>query len=613
MILLMSDLEKILKTLPKLPGVYLMKGKRAQILYVGKAKALAKRVRGYFQAGGETTPKIRSLVSQIVDIETIVTGSELEALILENNLIKRHRPKYNVILRDDKNYPMLRLSLKDDYPRLEKVRRIQKDDALYFGPYVPAGGLHEMLKLLRRIFPLPNCSIDIDGRLERPCIEFEIKRCLAPCTGNQSQQDYRRMIDQLILFLRGKDKTLVRSLRSLMEKRAAALDFESAARLRDQVRQVERALQEQRITSAKMEDIDVIALARENESIDIQILFIRAGKMIGKKDFFLEGLAETSDDALCTAFLQRFYHKEVIIPPSIMLPCVLRDKVLLESWLSERRGEGVNLHTPKRGKGAALIRLAEENAESALRVHLQIRSGDKSLLIKLKDLLGLKRLPSRIEGYDISNILGTNAVGSMVVFEDGKAKKSDYRHFRIKTIKGADDFAMMAEVLSRRFKPEKLKLSTGALPDLILIDGGKGQLSSVLAVLSEIRLQIDLPVIDLIGLAKERGERGERVYLPGTSEPIELAPASSVTHLLMQVRDEAHRFAVSYHRKLRSKTFFETPLQRVEGIGPLRRQALLKYFGSLNLIRQATLEALQSAPRMNKTIAKRLFEDLKNK
>lgn len=609
----MADLENTLKTLPKRPGVYLMKGKRSQILYVGKAKVLARRVRGYFQSGGETTPKTRSLVSQVVAVETIVTGSELEALILENNLIKRHRPKYNVILRDDKNYPLLRLSVKDDYPRLEKVRRIQKDGALYFGPYVPAGGLQEMLKLLRKIFPLPNCSIEIDGAQDRPCIEFEIKRCLAPCTGNQSQQDYRRMIDQLILFLRGKDKTLVKSLKTLMKKRAAALDFESAARLRDQIVQVERALQQQRITSAKMEDLDVIALARENESIAIQILFIRAGKMIGKKDFFLEGLTETSADALLTAFLQRFYHKEVMIPPSIILPSVLRDKVLLEIWLSERRGEGVKLHTPKRGKGTALIRLAEENAESALMAHLQIPSGGQSQLKKLKDLFGLKRLPSRIEAYDISNMLGTNAVGSMVVFEDGKAKKSDYRHFRIKTIAGADDFAMMAEVLSRRFNPETIKLSDEALPDLILIDGGKGQLSSVLTALSRISTQIDLPRIDLIGLAKERNERGERVYLPGKSEPIELAPASPATHLLMQVRDEAHRFAVSYHRKLRSKTFFETPLQRVEGIGPLRRQALLKHFGSLNLIRQATLEALQSAPRMNKTVAKRLFEDLKNK
>ncbi len=609
MMMPMSDLDETLKTLPKLPGVYLMKGKRAQVLYVGKAKVLANRVRSYFQSGGEVTPKIRALVSQIVAIETIVTGSELEALLLENNLIKRHRPKYNVILRDDKNYPLLRLSLKDDYPRLETVRRIQKDGALYFGPYVSAAGLREMLKLLRRIFPLPNCSIEIDGQLERPCLEFEIKRCLAPCTGYQSQQDYRRMIDQVVLFLRGKDKRLVKDLKALMAKRAEALDFESAARLRDQVVRVERVLQQQRITSSKMEDLDVVALARKNENIDIQILFIRGGMVIGKKDFFLEDVAETSDDALCTAFLQRFYHKEVIIPKTILLPSVLRDKGLLEAWLSERRGEVVKLRRPMRGEGAALIRLAEENAESALSGHLQILAGGEAQLLKLKALLGLKKLPMRIEGYDISNIGGTNAVGSMVVFEAGKAKKADYRHFRIQTVEGSDDFAMMAEVLGRRLKSEKLrpqKLKEETFPDLILIDGGKGQVSSVLAVLD----QMNCPHIDLIGLAKERDERGERVYLPGASEPIELAPASSVTHLLMQVRDEAHRFAVSYHRKLRSKTLFETPLQKVEGIGPLRRRALLKHFGSLNLIRQATLEALQTAPRMNMTVAKRLFEDL---
>ncbi len=601
----MDKLFKTLEALPKVPGVYLMKGTRDQVLYVGKAKVLAMRVRSYFQSGGELTPKIRSLVSQIAEIETIVTASELEALILENNLIKRHRPKYNVLLRDDKNYPLLRLQVKDDFPRLEIVRRIKKDGALYFGPYVSAGGLRDVVRLLRKIFPIPNCTITIDGKADRHCIEFEIKRCLAPCTGNQSKADYHRMIAQVRMFLEGKDRALINNLKKRMKQDAAALDFESAARLRDQVRQVERIIERQRITSSKMEDHDVIALARQQETADMQILFIRGGMVIGRKDFFLEDVAETSDEELCTAFLQRFYHKDGIIPKKIMMPLDLQERSILESWLSERRGCPVQLLTPKRGLGRGLICLAQENAESALSGHLRIRAGGEAQLILLQEMLQLKRLPRRIEGYDISNIMGTNAVGSMVVFEEGNALKSDYRHFRIKTVEGANDFAMMAEVLKRRMRG--LKGDEEKIPDLILIDGGKGQLSSVLSVLDNLAV---MP-LDIIGLAKERDDRGERVYLPGATDPIELPVGSSATHLLMQVRDEAHRFAVSYHRKVRSKAMLATPLQRVEGIGPARRKALLKHFGSLAKIREASLEVLEAAPSMNQQVAKRVFESLR--
>jgi len=600
------DLSPSLASLPTSPGVYLMKGARGQILYVGKAKVLVNRVRSYFQSGGETPPKIRSLVSQITAIETMVTASELEALILENNLIKRHRPKYNVTLRDDKNYPLLRLAVKDDFPRLEVVRRIKKDGAIYFGPYVSAGGLRSVVRLLRKIFPIPNCSILIDGKADRHCIEFEINRCLAPCTGNQSKADYHKMIAQVRMFLEGKDKVLIQTLKKKMSERADCLDFESAARLRDQVKRVERAMEQQRITSSKMEDQDVIALARREGTADIQILFIRGGMVIGRKDFFLEEVSEISDEELCTEFLKRFYHKEGIIPKTIMLPLPVQDRSILEAWLSERRGAPVRLLVPKRGKGRGLIRLAEENAQSGLDGHLKIRQGGEAQLAALQTLLGLKRLPRRIEGYDISNIMGTSAVGAMVVFEEGKAKKSDYRHFRIKTVEGADDFAMMAEVLGRRF--EALKASGESLsPDLILIDGGKGQLSSVCAVIA----RYDLRPLDVIGLAKERDARGERVYLPGASEAIELPLGAPETHLLMQVRDEAHRFAVSYHRKVRSKALMATPLQEIEGIGPVKRKSLLKHFGSLAKIREATIEMLEGAPSMNKKLAIRVFESLR--
>lgn len=594
------DLKQKIETLPKSPGVYLMTGKKGEILYVGKAKVLSSRVRSYFHSGREQSPKIRSMVSQVADIETMVTGSELEALILENNLIKKHRPRYNVILRDDKNYPLLRLSVEDDFPRLEIVRRIKKDGALYFGPYVPAGGLHEMLRLLRRIFPLPNCTIEIDGTSDRACIEFEIKRCLAPCTGNQTREDYGRMIDQVRLFLEGRDKVLLKTLRKTMQKRAENLDFEAAAQIRDQVMKIERALERQRITSVRMEDRDVIGFSRKGEAADIQVLFIRGGMLVGRKDFFLDHMAGTPDEELCAGFLQQFYNKEGVIPKKIMVP-LLTERVLLEKWLSGRRGGAVRILSPSKGKGMALLRLAQENAESSLDGHLKLRAGGMAKVALLQELLQLKRSPYRIEGYDISNIMGTSAVGSMVVFERGKAKRSDYRHFRIKTVEGANDFAMMAEVLSRRMA--FLKEKTGTPPDLILIDGGKGQISAVGSVLDKFHLGS----FDLIGLAKERDDRGERVYLPGRSRPIELPVGSPATHLLMQVRDEAHRFAVTYHRKVRGKKMFTSRLQEVEGVGQLRRTALLRHFGSLSRIEAATLEALEKAPKMNRKVAKRVF------
>ena len=598
------ELRQKVEALPHHPGVYLMKGKRGEVLYIGKAKDLSDRVRSYFRASAELSPKTHSMVSQVTDLEYLVTVSNLEALILESNLIKKHRPKYNVVLRDDKNYPLLRLDLKEDYPRLEIVRRVKKDGALYFGPYVPTGGLYEMLRLLRKIFPLPNCTIDIDGKAERACIEFEIKRCLAPCTGNQSKEEYHQMLQQVRLFLEGKDKVLLKVIRALMEKKAGELNFEAAARLRDQIAKIERALERQRVTSNQMEDQDIVALAREGEVADLQILFIRGGMMVGRKDFFFENVGETLDEELYATFLQQFYNKEGIIPREILLPIPLTEAAILEEWLSARRGGPVHLVSPSRGKGAHLLDLALENARASLANHFQIREGGEATLEKLQDLLQLSALPRRIEGYDISNIMGTSAVGAMVVFENAKPKKSDYRHFRIKTIEGANDFGMMAEVLTRRVT--SLKEKGESPPDLFLIDGGKGQISAVREVLEK----FDLGSVDLIGLAKEREDRWERVYLPDLSDPIELPVGSPATHLLQQIRDEAHRFAVSYHRKIRDKKMLESPLQEIEGIGKARRLALLKHFGSVSKIREASLEELESAPSMNKTVARKVFESL---
>ncbi|HET6371613.1 MAG TPA: excinuclease ABC subunit UvrC, partial [Nitrospiria bacterium] len=509
-----------LDQLPQSPGVYLMKDARGEILYIGKARILADRVKSYFNRGAQLTPKIRSMVDQIDEVETILTGSDLEALILENNLIKKHRPKYNVVLRDDKNYPLLRLPVKDDYPRVEIVRRIKRDGALYFGPYVPAGALREMIRTLRRIFPLPNCTIEIDGTAERPCIEFEIKRCLAPCTGNQTKEDYREMIGQLRMFLEGKDRDLVRDLKERMERAAEALRFEEAARLRDQVVKVERALERQRITSATdLSDQDVIALARAGEASDVQILFIRGGMLIGRKDFFLERTQGAEDAELIGSFLQQFYNREVVVPKEIVVPVLPEEPETIERWLSEKREGAVRLVSPSRGRDSQLLRLAYENAEMALKNHLQEKEEGSGTLLALKGLLGLSKLPQRIEAFDISNIMGHQAVGSMVVFEGGEPKKSDYRRFKIRTIEGANDFGMMAEVLFRRY--ENLKEDGESLPDLILIDGGKGQLSAA----GEALERLGLGEIDRVGLAKARGEKWERIFFVDRDEELPLPPA----------------------------------------------------------------------------------------
>ncbi len=615
---LSENLTWQLAHLPNLPGVYLMKNRQGMILYIGKAIRLTDRVTSYFRQGADHEIKTRSMVAQVVSIETMVTGSELEALLLENNLIKKYRPKYNILLRDDKNYPLLRLAVKDDYPRLEIVRRVRKDGALYFGPYIPSGGLYEMLRLLRKIFPLPNCTIVIDGKAARPCIEFEIKRCLAPCTGNQSKEAYGKMIKQVVLFLEGKDNDLIQQLRQEMQKKAGLCNFEEAAVIRDQIAKVQRALERQRITASNRDDQDVLSLFRTGASATIVLLFVRGGMVLGKKDFFFDTVSERSDDAILSAFLQQFYDGDKIIPNKVILPTPLLGQQVLQQWLSDRRGNAVALISPSRGASSRLVDLALENAKSACASRMQTQPTGASVLAKLQDLLHLSRLPNRIEGYDISNIMGASAVGSMVVFEGGVAKKSDYRRFKIKTIEGANDFGMMAEMLTRRIAMATQNKSSGptrppipmeavASPDLILIDGGKGQISAVRKVLEE----TGLGSIDLIGLAKEKNGKPERVFLPDLSEPIILPIGNPATHLLMQVRDEAHRFAITYHRKLRSQKMLRSPLEEIAGIGKKRRLALLLHFGSLAKIREASLEEIEKVSGFNKKVASALFHALR--
>ena len=593
------ELQSKLDHLPEQPGVYLMKSARGEILYIGKARVLADRVRSYFQKGGDHSPKTALMLSQMTDLETIVTRSELEALILESNLVKRHRPRFNVVLRDDKQYPYLRLPIKENFPRLSIVRRVQKDGALYYGPYTPAGALRETLKVIRKVFPLATCEIEIDGTAERPCIEFELKRCMAPCVGNQTRDQYHQIVKQVRQFLEGRDRELLESLRAEMQAAADREEFEEAARLRDRIFKIERTLEKQRVTQTASTEQDVIGLARQvpaqGTAVDLQMLFVRGGLLIGRKDFFWPKAADASDEELVRSAIEQFYNKEGLPPKELLVPTPLSEAGLLEAWLSEKKGETVRIIAPERGAKHQLLLLAEENAAAAVADHLRNEETDRQAAEELKRLLRLDRAPRRIEGFDISNTMGAQSVASMVVWEDGQAKKSDYRKFRIKTVEGANDFASMQEVVTRRYgETEDLPL-----PDLVLVDGGLGQLAAALDGLRKVG-HADLPVI---GLAKARGEKEERIFLAGRKNPIILHPSSPATHLVQRIRDEAHRFAITYHRQLRGRTMVASRLDAIPGIGETRRKSLLRQFGSLEKIAEATDEQLRDAGVDAKTAA----------
>lgn len=590
-----QELQSKLDHLPDQSGVYLFRNGQGDVLYVGKASVLSNRVKSYFQKGADHSPKNIVLIGQIADLETIVTRSELEALILENNLIKRHRPRFNILLRDDKQYPYLRLPVKEDFPRLTIVRRVQKDGALYYGPYPTAGALRETLKVIKKAFPLATCTIEINGKSERACIEFEIKRCMAPCTGNQSKEDYHRIVAQVRQFLEGRDHELLDSFRAQMEAAADREEFEEAARLRDRLFNIEQTLEKQRITQTTTTDQDVIGLARQGTAVDLQILFVRGGLLIGRKDYFWPQSADAGDEELVRSAIEQFYNKDGQPPKELLIPTNLDDTPVIEEWLSGKRGHSVHVVAPERGVKHQLVLLAEENAAAAVANHLRDEEVGRQAVEELKRLIRLNVVPMRIEGFDISNTMGDQSVASMVVWEDGQMKKSDYRRFTIKTVTGANDFASMQEVVMRRYgESEDL-----ARPDLILIDGGLGQLAAAMEGLKQVG-QRDLAII---GLAKARGEKEERIFLPGRKNPIVLRTNSPATHLVQRIRDEAHRFAITFHRKLRSKALMASQLDRVSGIGEVKRARLLKQYGSLANIASATDDELASSGLDAKTVA----------
>jgi excinuclease ABC subunit C len=602
-----------LKQLPTSPGVYLMRNAEGTILYVGKALSLRNRVRSYFGATQKLTPKLQRLVDQVHDLDFFVTGSEQEALILEYNLVKRHHPHFNVRLKDDKSYPFLKISLNEEWPRIYFTRHMEEDGGRYFGPFTNARSVRQTLKVLKGIFPFRSCSRIITGNDPRPCLDYYIYNCLAPCVGAVGKQEYSRAVKQAILFLEGKQDRIVRDLESKMDKASEALDFETAAQLRDQVQAMARVIEGQKIAARVRGEQDAIAFASERDRAYAQVFFIRGGKLIGRESFILQGTSSEEPEQIMTSFVKQFYGSAPYLPPLLLLQHPVEDKTVIEDWLQSKRGSKVRIQVPSRGSKKQLLDIVAENARQGLHQlkvkQLAAPSALPEALAEIENELQLPHSPSRMECYDISNIQGSAAVGSMVVFENGKPKSSLYRRFRIKTVSGADDYAMLQEVLRRRFKRYNLQNevtstpdSWAVLPDLVLIDGGKGQLSSALAAMKE----TGAASVPLASLAKEH----EEIFIPGRSTSIRLPGSSPGLQMLQRLRDEAHRFAIGYHQKVRRKNTFTSLLDGVPGIGPKRKRALLRQLGSVQAIREASLEELTAVSGMTSSQAKKLKEYL---
>ncbi len=593
------SLQERLEHLPDQPGVYHFKDAKGQVIYVGKAASLRARVRSYFQESRARDPKTDALVQQIRDLDYIVTANELEALILESNLIKKHRPRYNVVLRDDKHYPFLKLTTNEDFPRLVVARRVARDGATYFGPFYPATALRETLRLVRQLFPLRTCRITIDGRAERPCIQYYIHRCKAPCTGWETREGYWRTVEDVKRFLEGRGDDLAKELTREMEDAATELRFERAAVLRDQVQALHKVRERQKIISTEQEDQDIIGVVRQGSDACVQLFFVRKGRLLGRESFFFDRVSGWGDGEILGAFIRQFYPRNVTPPPEILLSTEIPDRELTLEWLRARREGKVELSSPQRGRKREFVAMAEENAAIALQTHLLSKGNRQQVILEeLQRTLALAGLPNRIEGFDISNIQGSEAVGSMVVWENGALKKEDYKRFKIKTVQAADDYAMMEEVLRRRYS--KALEEGGALPDLILLDGGRGQLNVGMKVLED----LGLDWVPIVSLAK----RAEEVYTPDSLHPLVLDLTSPALHTLQKVRDEAHRFAVSYHKKLRSRRTIRSVLDQIAGVGPTIRANLLKHLGSARKVREASVGELASVPRVTPKLAQRIYD-----
>ena len=607
-------LQATLKNLPDRPGVYLLKDARGEVLYVGKAQSLRHRVRSYWQKGPIVGPdghRIRAVIDRVADLEITLTDSVSEALLLEANLIKRFRPRFNVRLKDDKSYPYIKVTLGDDFPRIERTRKLVNDGSRYFGPYASASSVDESMNLVRRLFPFRTCTIDIrDGEraLQRPCLLYHIKRCQGPCIEAVSKTDYRADIAQVELFLEGRQETLVKALGREMAGASERTDYERAAVLRDKIRAIERTMESQKMAAFARTELDLVGLARQDNQAAIQLFAIRNGKTIGRDVFLLDAVREAPDEEVLASFLEQYYARATSVPREVFVPAPLPDAADLEAFLAGRRGGPVHVRVPQRGEKRSLMTLATRNAGDTLaREQARWLADQGKTLVALEELaeaLGIAGPPLRIECYDISTFQGRESVGSMVVFEDGRPKTGEYRRFRIRTVSGPNDFASHQEVLRRRFRrarsgeegsEEELRWK---LPDLVVVDGGRGQVSAAKEVLDELGLH-ELP---LAGLAKER----EELFLPGRSEPVLLPATSPALYLVQRLRDEAHRFAITYHRDLRAKSTVRSAFDDLPGVGPKRRRALLRVFGSVKRVRDAPVEQIAAVPGISRALAERI-------
>jgi excinuclease ABC subunit C len=608
-----SALETTLADLPDKPGVYLMRDARRSVLYVGKAQSLRSRVRSYWQKHGaaEQPLRIESALDRVVDVEYTLTDTVSEALLLEANLVKRYQPRFNVRLKDDKSYPFIKVTLADDFPRIERTRKLPRDGSRYFGPYASASSVDEAMNLIRRLFPFRTCTIDIregERALQRPCLLYHIKRCQGPCIEAISKEAYGHDIEQVVLFLEGRQATVARALRADMEAASAQLDYERAAALRDKVRSIERTMESQKMAADATTEQDVLGFARAGAEAAVQLFAVRDGKIVARDVFVLENVAGVADDEALAAFIKQYYAEAGSVPVRILAPWSPAEAAELLELLTARRGRRVSFHIPKRGRQRELLELAARNAAEVLAREQARWLADEGktlgALEELAEALELGSTPTRIECYDISTIQGASTVGSMVVFEDGRPRTGEYRRFRIRTVHGSNDFASHQEVLRRRFG-HALRAAEGTaeelrwrLPDLVVIDGGKGQVSAARSVLDELGLH-DLP---LAGLAKER----EELFLPGRSEPIVLPAASGALYLVQRMRDEAHRFAITYHRQVRAKAQVRSVLDDLPGVGPARKRALLRVFGSARKIREASVEQVAAVPGIGSAMAVRI-------
>ena len=597
----MFDIQEQLKKLPAEPGVYLMKDKDDKIIYVGKAISLKNRVRQYFQSSKNHSSKVKSMVKNINSFEYIITDSELEALILECNLIKKYRPKYNVLLRDDKTYPYIKVTINEDFPRVLKVRRVLKDKAKYFGPYTNVEAVNDTLEVIRNIYPIRTCNIDIQRAINnntRPCLNYHIKRCTGPCTGNVTKEEYHKMIDEILLFLSGKEEKLIEILKEKMNKCAMDFNFEDAAKYRDKINSLQEMLQKQKI-DVGVGDInqDIIAMAYNDEEACVQIFFIRHGKIVGREHFILEGVKDVTKESILGSFVKQFYLNAEYIPKEIIIETEIEDQTVLEEWLSNIKGQRVSIRIPQKGEKKSLIQMVKRNAMEYLEKfsNLNKRKYERSegALIELAEVLGLKEPPKRIESFDISNIQGVDSIGAMVVFTDGKKDKKEYRRYKIKTVEGPNDYDSMAEILERRIVKDNY-------PDLILLDGGKGQVSAVQKVFDKYGINIPL-----WGMFKD--DRHRTKGLVSLSKEIVLDKTSNLYRFVASIQEEVHNYAISYHRSLRDKSLTKSILDDIPGVGEKRKKQLLLNFKSVEEIKKASIEELLQVEGLNKSVAESIY------